>query len=811
MNDFRYAIRGLIRTPAYSLTVIAVLAAGMALTTVAIAIVDGVLFKPLPFPRAEELFVVSARSTARPDTAPPISFLHIREWANAAPELTFSGISATPDRVADGPGEEYWSAEVDERFFDAIGMSPMIGGFGPEDFVINRQTAASAVRWFPQVISHRLWLRKYGGDPAVVGRTFVSRESSGRIFGHRIVGVLPPDFVFPLDGGGAQPDVLLPIPDVVQRTPERRFEAIVRIPPSKSPAEVKERLLTALRTSSVPASLHGPATRTTVELDAVQLTSVEKHLGGDERPAFWIVASGTALMLVLCCMNVAALAAARNLLRGRELAVRRALGASAWRLVRGLLSESFVLAVCSTGLALLSAKPLLTWALDLLPPTLTLLKPPELDLRVFSMIAVMSIVSVILVTLGPARIGWTVRPDAAANPLNTSATMIGQHARSWIIAAQVAVAFVLVSAGGFSIASFAAAWRTDAGFDRDHMIVLEAFVTRQRTSTDASEQLRAAEARLASVDGVATVAVSSIQPLFSRRTSAWTAYAPQGWTGALEGVADRRVSGNFFDVMNLRLMRGRWPAAGEWSEGNQVALVSATAARVLWPDRDAIGQRLVHQRSTRDPGYEVIGVVQDAKYLALDAPPLGDIYLPEPLSRGTYGVYFHLRTEQPAADVLSRAGAALGSGFRVEQAATHEDALFAAVKHRALPAWVFGVTATTAMLVVVVGILGLLSVSVAQRTRELGIRIALGAHTAALIRLIVTEHLTPVAIGLGTGVLISAAAVRALASQLYGIGPADPATWSAIIAMVLGVSALGILIPAVRAARVNPIESLRAE
>ena len=806
MTDFRYAIRGLARTPVYSLTVITVLAAGMTLTTVAIAIVDGVLFKPLPFPRADEVFVVTPRAAASPEAAPPVSVAHVDAWASAAPDLTFSGVSALPVRSAEGPGQESWTAEIDERFFDVTGQRPLIGGFTPEDFAGNRLIEEKGGRWFPQIISYNLWRRSYGADPTIVGKTFVTRESDGQLFGRRIVGVLAPDFVFPIDDGEAQPDVLVP---AVSGTFEQRYQAVVRIPGARDLTEIKERLTTAVRFFAPPISEHR-IQQAEIRFDRVELTNVETHLGRDERSVFWIVACGTGLMLVLCCVNVAGLAAARNLLRWRELAVRRALGASPWRLVRGLLSEVFVLGVCAASVGLMLAKPLLMWALALLPPTLTLLKAPELDLRVFVMMAMASLVSVFFVTLWPARITWRLRGDAVSNPLNSSATLMGRRSRSWIITTQVALAFVLVSAGGFSVASFAAAWQTDPGFDRQRMLLFEAFVTRQR-GADGVDQLRAARARLASVPGVADVAESSIQPLFGRRGRGMTNYVPRGWSGSPEGIPARLVSDNFFRVMSLDLIRGRWPLTGEWSEGQPVALVSATAAKTFWPGREAVGQTLVRQGRVPEPPVVVMGVVEDARYTALDSQPLADIYLPAALRRGRTGVYFHVRTDRSAADVRPAAVAAFGPEFRLEQGSTHEEALFAAIKHRALPAWVFGVTATTAMLVVVVGILGLLSVSVAQRTRELGIRIALGAHTAALIRLIVTEHLTPVAIGLVAGVLVSALAVRTLASHLYGIGPADPATWSAIIAMVLAVSAVGILIPAVRAARVNPIESLRAE
>jgi putative ABC transport system permease protein len=810
MHDLRYAIRGLTRTPAYTLAVVAVLAVGMTMTTVTIAIVDGVLFKPLPFRQAEELFVIHAQATTQPQAeAPPVSFRHIDAWRNALPELTFSGVSAAPDRTVMGPGHEYWTASIDDRFFDLTGQAPLLGGFSAADFDGASNPEETRERWWPQVISYRVWRTLYGEDPAVIGRTVVTRESGGRTFGYRIVGVLPPDFVFPVDGGGAQPDILTPITRGLQRTNERRFHAIVRVPKTVNLIELRERLTTAVR--SVPSlGSHGAPTAA-APFDHVRLTSVQDHVGGDERGDLWIATSGAALMLLVCCVNVAGLAAARNLVRRRELAVRRALGATARHLLRGVAYEVAILALCATSIALASAGPLLTWLATLLPPTMTLLKAPDVDTRVFVMAALVTSVTVLAVTLWPARVAWQVRADGVANPLSGSATLMGRRARAAIIAAQVALAFVLVSAGGFSVASFAAAWRTDPGFARARMILFEAFVTQQQTSGDAVDQLRAAHERLLKVPGITDVALASVQPLFGRQGTAFSRYTPAGSSEPPPGVAAREVTSNYFDVMGLDLLRGRWPMPGEWADTQPVAMVSAAAARRLWPDRSAIGQRLVARFSKREPEYIVIGVVQDARYSALDAEPLADIYLPEPIGPTTYGAYFHVRTDRSAADVLPAAVAAFGPGFRLEQAATHEDALFAAIKHRALPAWGFGVIAIAAVFVVGVGILGLLSVSVAQRTREMGVRLALGARAGALIRLVMAEQLAAVLVGVPCGFVFSAWTVQVARSHLYGVGPYDPVTWTAILGGILCVSVVATLIPAVRATRVNPVESLRAE
>lgn len=815
MRDLRYALRTLHRSPWYASTVIAVLASGMVLGTVAFAVVDGVLFKTLPFERPSELFVVQGVSSSPPDAAaPPVSFQQIRTWADAAPELIFSAVSAAPDAVVDGPGRESWRAAVDERFFDVVGQRPLIGGFQPEDFAWSFASAAEGAAWQPQIISYRTWRQIYGGDPAVVGRTIVSTEREGRVFGRRIVGVLPRDFVFPIDAGSAQPDILVPLSHASRPVREPRLQAIVRVRAAADARQIAERLRAATR-ASAPAELagHEPVAGRGNVVDDVHLIPVVEHLGHDERPAFQVVTVAAGLMLLLSCVNVAGLAAARNLERRRELAVRRALGASVGQITRGLAAEIVLLAFAGTCVAALIARPLLLGTLALLPSTVTLMKVPELDARVFTVMALLSVLPVACVSLWSARIAAGVQPDAALNLLSGSSTAMGRRARFILVSAQVTLGFVLVSAGGLSIASFAAAWRTEAGFERNRMLLIEAFVMKYRGADDAPAQLEAAVTTLASLPGVEEVAVSSIQPLFNRRGTPWSGLAPQGWKGKLERVSGRSVTSNYFNLMRLDLVRGRWPVAGEWASGQPVAILSASAARMFWPDRDPIGQTLL--RSGRDPlPIVVIGVVEDARYAALDANPIADVYLPGPIVQGTTGVYLHARASRDVDQdgVLSNATAALSAaGLRLEQAVTHEDAMFAALKHRALPAWLFGWLGIGAVLVLGTGILGLLAVSTAQRTREMGIRVALGAGAAAVVRLLVREQLAAVAAGLAVGSLISAWIAGYVRSQLYGVQPYDPVVWSAITTIIIAVATGAVLAPALRAARVDPVAALRAE
>jgi hypothetical protein len=442
---------------------------------------------------------------------------------------------------------------------------------------------------------------------------------------------------------------------------------------------------------------------------------------------------------------------------------------------------------------------------------MTLLKEPAIDYRVYAASLVLSAVTTGLVTTWPARLAGRLGASSSLAGIETTATRPVRRLARPLLAMQVAVGFVLLTAGGLTAASLAAAWWNDAGFERDRMLLLELFVNESASQAETIEKLAAVPSIVASVNGVDAVAVSTIQPFFAQQGIAWTTVRPVGWIGEISGVSSRQVSANYFEVMGLRLVDGRWPVSGEWNDP-RVAIVSERAARMLWPDRSAIGRQLAPRSPKSAAPMTVIGVVADARYIALDTDPIGDIYLPLTGSRGRYGAFFHVRTTGPADEVLGSVLAALaGRGYLLEQASTHADALFASVKHRALPAWLFGTLGLGALVVLTTGIFGLLAMSAAQRTREVGIRIALGATRARVMSLLVGEQIRALLLGLGAGALLSFWSMKLLESQLYGVDSRDVTVWSAVALMIVFVALVATVVPALRAVNTDPVSALRAE
>jgi hypothetical protein len=385
-----------------------------------------------------------------------------------------------------------------------------------------------------------------------------------------------------------------------------------------------------------------------------------------------------------------------------------------------------------------------------------------------------------------------------------------------MLAAQTAVGFVLATAAGLTSASLIAAWAEDTGYDRDRLALLETYASFYGSQREATDQLRETRRLIGVTPGVEDVAVASIQPLFESAASRpYTTWVPLAGAGGVADVSSRLVSSNYFRVMGLDLVEGAWPDTGAWDADGPVALVSQSAARQWWPDRSAVGQSLVSAserlRATTAPKI-VVGVVRDARYSALDVKPIRDVYVPHPIAENTYGVFFLVRTTRPVDQVLpGLLQAASVHRLRVSQAVSFTDALLESVRHRTLPAWLFGLLGASGLIMIGAGTLGTLAMSVSRRAKEVGIRRALGCTGGGIVRLLVGEQLRPVAIGLAGGAVVAVWAVRFLESQLYGVGAHDPRIWAVVAATILATALAGALVPSTRSAAASPVDALRAD
>jgi predicted permease len=804
----RSALRTLWRSPAFALTAIGTIALAVSLAATVFAVVDGVLFKPLPYPRASELFEVMGMSTSgeRRGSA-TLAALDVEYLRAADSQIGVTAYGSAPSvRHPNRPDIAIWSAAIDPNFFDILGQYPLVGGFSPEHYAV----ATEGNQLQTVLISYGMWRDRMGASPTAIGRTL-------DLIGTRVlvVGVLPHDFVFPTASGRFRPDILVPlVPSEEMRRNRfpRGFTAIVRVPAGMSRELAQARLDAALDahvTEYPPAArlIPGP-------YNAVAMRPLEQLLGRVERPLFRIAFASAALLVVLGCVNVAGLLTARGRDRERELAVRSALGATRGQLARLLLLEAMLVALLGALVGLAVARPLLSTTLMLLPDTLLLVKPPQIDARVI--VFAIGAATIIMLLISGLSLRTVLKPAVARglSAMQTSTPRWRSWARAATLAAESAIGIALVVGGSLVVASLVALRTEDPGFEHDRLAILEVLTPgANRTEAPLEVQSRHAQvfARIEASPGVMGVATVGAPLLANMRAGGAFERPP----GALEAFAsDVPVSGAFFEVARLAVLDGRVPTRQEVDGGRPVIVVSESVARSYWPGQRVVGQTLVGNGKTE---MHVVGVVEDARFAAQnEEAAFGEIYIPAAAAtypRNNWTVFL-FRTSRDPATVAREVAVAVNRdvpGVIVHRAESFDAALANSVRVYGFRGILFGVAAVAGLLLLAVGVAGLVAMGVARRVRELGIRATLGARRAQLGRMIVADHLRPVLAGTGLGLIASWWTTKLLSGFLYGFEPHDPAIWATASALLLIVAALAAWIPARRASGVDPAVILRVE
>jgi putative ABC transport system permease protein len=793
--DLRRTLRRLWRSPSYPVTVVGLLTATLAVTGTTFALADGVLFRKLPFAVPQHLHLLRADSSAEPFARPPaIAGRLVAAFEEAAPDLPLTAIDVWPRLFLKLDGRSIFMAGIDEHFFDVLGTRPLLGGFTADDF-------EDAGELQPAIISYRLWRVMFGQDETIVGRDVVLVETAQSKGGIRVAGVLGPDFVFPLEAQEASPDVLTPRPRRhTRKDPRRASQFIVRAPSREAVPAIAERLRVAMLEAD-PQQAPGQNPR----LDRVELLPLNEYLGSGLRPALQFVIGGAAVLLLLVCLNLAALATAREIDRGREVTTERMLGAGRWRFVRGLSLELFILVTAAAALSAALMPWLLQWSMAFLPTDVELLRLPAIDGRAIA--AVLAIGTLAVVTIGGVAM-WTVRRWSYAH---TGRSVSPRAFERPVLAAQAAFGAVLIAVGMLSGASVLDAWGRDAAFDRSRIAVVEVLVTKHLDRLDSERRLRAAFDAVSRTPGVRATAAAD-PGLLDEGEQPPSRLVPVGVTEPIEGVRVRWVTHEFFLLARMRLTDGGWPTLDQWHDPPAVALVSERAAQTLWPGAPAVGQTLVPLKAGgRASGpVMVVGVVADHRYERLDTEPHGTIFVPFPLV-GVVGAVLLAETGGRSADVVPAIAAAVGriDGIRLARAATAEHVLFASLRHRVFPAWLFGWFGVLAMGIVASGIAGMVGMSIARSRPEIGIRLALGATPRTVIAALVREKVRVVWAGVAVGFLLSWWLGRYLEAHLHGMSPVQPSIWILLAALVTAVTIAATLLPALKVSTFDPSQLLK--
>ena len=804
----RIAFRSLLRSPAYAATSIGTIALTVALAATVFAIVDGVLFKPLPYRDPEQLFSVVGSSRESSSPTAVLSWPDVMYLRDADPRIQLTAFGGgLPLTHPDRPDVTVWTATVARNFFDVLGQYPLVGGFAESDF--GRTFGATDVR--AAVVSHAFWQQRLGGDPAAVGRTVDMME---RRF--VVAGVLPRDFVFPSYDGRRRPDFLLAM-SAAQENPSDRWarfaSGIARIPADVSREEATAKLGAALaaRVSEYKAQarqMHpGPYI-------AVEMKPVNEVAGANERRFFTAAFAGAALIVLLGAINVAGLFGAKARDRERELSIRSALGAGRRQLAGVLLCEAALIAILGGIAGVLIAGPALLAMLTVLPEAMLLLKPPTIDWRVMMFAFAGAVIPLVLFASLPAAAAISRAPAHRLAGGTTSTPRERRWGRETLLVAESAIGILLLLAGSLTLASFVTLRAEDVGFDSERLAMVEMAVIGRPPAEERNAIHARTAARIRQAPGIVDVAYITA-PLYENLFAGSMFRSPAGASPLMaSGIG---VSATFFEVAGLRLIDGRYLNRAEIDTRQPVVVISEGTARAYWPGRRAVGQVL---ESSELPTVTVVGVVEEAKFGAQDDPRgFTEVYLPEGYAPGYLAAQsirwmFLAKTAGDPDATVSDLPLILRRdvpGVVVRRAQSLDSAVAKSVRPYRFRTLVFSIAGGAGLLILLVGVIGVVASGVARRVREIGIRSALGAQQSVLTGMIVVEHLRPVILGVAAGLLLSWWSTRLLSSFLYQIDPHEPLVWAGAAMMLMLAAAGAAWIPARRASAVDPVSVLRIE
>jgi putative ABC transport system permease protein len=802
-SDLRFAFRRLRRNRSASIAAALTLALGVGAVTALFSVVQAVLLRPPPFRAPAELVAVDLHPAGRPENRFEISYLDFRDWR--AHSRSFQDLAAHQTAVGrvvwEGGGEPVPAAGfmVSGHFFDLLGARPALGrALEPAD---DRPGAEPVL-----VLSDALWRRELGGSREALGR-------SVRLDGvpHTLVGVMPPEFDYPRGAGFWR--AVEPAVDSLVTKREIGFLSVIGrlragVTPEAAAGELS-RVADEVAREALPPDLHL----------ATAIEPLVERLIGRVRPVLLILFGATGLVLVIACVNVASLLLAQAPARRRELAVRTALGASRGRLLRQLLLESLLLGVVGGGLGLLLAAAAVALLGAMVPPELFRAEAVAMDAGVLGFALVVALAASAGFGLAPALTG--ARADVQATIRDGGKSSSGKGARRLLralVVAETAVAMVLLVGAGLLLNGFLRLRAVDPGPDPDRTLTLQVFLSNpelaeaNRSHAFFGRLVERAEA----LPGVEAAAGVLVRPL----------EGPQGFDYPFT-IAGRTpdeqatypflnyeaVTPRYFESTGLRVLRGRGFTAQDRAEAPRVAVLGESVARRFWPGDDPVGSRIKWGAPDGPaPWLEVVGVVEDGRYRGLEQVSL-DVYVPFEQSPWPLNHLVIRTTADPAALVsaLRREASALEPSVRLLDVATVGAMMSAALARPRFTTTLLGTFGVSALLLAAVGLAGVLWFTTRQRTREIGIRMALGA-TGARIRLeVLREGATLAAVGLLLGAVLAAALARLLRGLLYEVGPHDQPTYLAVAGVLALVSLLAAFLPAWRASREDAVVALRAD
>jgi putative ABC transport system permease protein len=809
-RDSLHAVRSLARTPLFTVLAVLTLAIGIGASTAAFSVLNSVLLRPLPVQAQQELAVLWLEAADRGADRLPVGYHEMesyREETRAFRGLAGVSYQGTTEQVlVDGSEAVSVGATwVTGDLLPLLGVRPVLGRtLLPED---DHPGAARVM-----VIDEGLWRRHFGSDPGVVGRVLLWGGEP-----HTVVGVLPAGFAYPA-GAEVWTPVLPAFPGTLEvgahPASVMPFELVGRLRPGVAldAAHAEYSAWRAAGDVERPAALRG--------MEPVALPFHEVVVGGARTP-LRVVLAAVFLLLLVACVNVANLLLIRGSGRVHEMAVRSALGAGHGRLARQLLAESGVVAAAGGVLGVLFALLAVRALVALAPPELPRLESITMEPEVLLFSVAVTVAAALLAGVLPAVVGAGSDVAQRLRGGGRAATRGrgGRRLRESLVVAQVALALVVVVGAGLLVRSLAVIQGLEMGFAAERMLVVRT-THAPATFADRATQLAAQQEmleRVAALPGAAAVAAVPQRPFSG--TGGWTAmYSAEGQTPDEQGrnpwVNFEVVGPEYFHTLEMPLLRGRAFAAADREGAPPVAIVSQAVARQSWPGQDPIGRR-VKLGPLDGPGewHTVVGVVGETRYREL-LEPQPSLYLPVRQFQGPVPMNLAVRTRVPPSSLLPQIRAELREvhpDLLVVSAAPVRELLAEPLARPRFTAAVLAGFALLTLLLGAVGIYGVLAATVRQRTREIGIRLALGARVGTLRRQVLGEGMRLAALGCLLGVALALLGTRSLHELLFGVPAHDPVTFVLVILVILAAAAVACVFPARRATRVDPMEALRVE
>jgi predicted permease len=808
-QDLRFGARMLLKNPGLSIIALMTLMLGVGANTAIFSVVNGVLLKPLPYPDADRLVVLREASAARPEM--PVSYPDLLDWRARQDVFEEVAASMVVGGVLTGAGEpeRVFGRRVSENFFAALGVRPRPG----------RAFTAAEDRPGGErvtVISHGLWQRRYGGDPRLLGQKI---EYNGERF--TVVGVTPAGFDF-YGRDNANNDFFLPLGQLAdqdymqKRDSHPGITAVARMKPGVSLGQARA----AMAAVAADLAREHPATNAGVGIALAPL--IEDYVG-DARPALGALTAAAALVLLIACANVANLLLARAAGRRREIALRLALGATRFRLARQLLTESLLLALGGGLLGLLLA----VWGVELLtrlgPEALPRLEGVTVDARVLGFTALVTLLTGVVFGLAPALRSTKAGLNEALKEGARGSQAQGSGLRGALVAAEVALSLMLLVGAGLLLRSLHRLTRVDPGFDPRGVLTLRVRLpdARYRELSQITGFLERLLPRVASLPGVEGACLTTAVPLGRSDENTLLIEGqppPEGPPAALT----QWVSADYHRTFAVALLQGRYLTPHDRADAAPVVLVDEELARRHFPGHPigaVVGRRL-RLDGEGEPWREIVGVVRRVNHSGLDQRPRPQIYGPyEQMNRrwlAEVGRAMDVAVKtsgepQALVGAIRREVQALDRELPLSHVRTMEEALSRSLAPRRFSLMLLAAFASVALLLSAVGVYGVVSYAAAERTREIGIRKALGAHDGDIVSLVIGQGMRPALGGVAAGLLAAAALTRLLSSLLFGVSAHDPLTLAVVAALLAGVSLAACWIPARRATKVDPTVALRYE